>query len=153
MNLDAIAPIDYLLTLTKNKMTVTECSIGTEEMTADQARDSMVVNFRVNPANNSVSQLRAVAGLCNAGHFDAATMNLPLHERIVHGDATDQAILRFSESLGDVAELRRCWNVKYELAFNSKNKYMIKAFGLVHADGLSVALPTDIASAFEPSDM
>jgi sodium/potassium-transporting ATPase subunit alpha len=113
----------------------------------------MVLNQHTSPKNNSLSQLRAVAGLCNAGSFDAATMRLPLHERVIHGDATDQAILRFSEGLGEVAELRRCWKVKYELAFNSKNKYMIKAFCLTHPDGLSLALPSDIGSIFAPGDV
>ncbi|KAM5361230.1 hypothetical protein ACJZ2D_013246 [Fusarium nematophilum] len=140
-------------TLTQNKMIVTECAIGDKRMHADQARDVMVINEHSNPKNNSISQLRAVAGLCNAGSFDAATMRLPLHERVIHGDATDQAILRFSESLGEVADLRRCWKVKYELAFNSKNKYMIKAFCLTHPDGLSLALPSDIGSIFGPADV
>ncbi|CAM1502313.1 Fc.00g042970.m01.CDS01 [Cosmosporella sp. VM-42] len=139
-------------TLTQNKMTVTECTVGTQMMTADEARERSAFNHNI-PANKSIKQLRAVAGLCNDGHFDAATMNFPIPERIVHGDATDQAILRFSESLGDVAELRRCWQVKYELAFNSKNKYMIKAFGWAHSDGPSLALPDDIASVFEPGDI
>ncbi|KAF4470401.1 Na+ H+ K+ antiporter P-type ATPase [Fusarium albosuccineum] len=140
-------------TLTQNKMIVTECAIGDKRMQASQARDAMVLNEHSNPKNNSICQLRAVAGLCNAGSFDAATMRLPLHERVIHGDATDQAILRFSEGLGEVAELRRCWKVKYELAFNSKNKYMIKAFGLTHPDGLSLALPSDIGSIFGPGDV
>ncbi|KAI8722028.1 Cation-ATPase-N domain-containing protein [Fusarium sp. LHS14.1] len=140
-------------TLTQNKMIVTECAIGDKRMLADQARDVMVLNQHTSLKNNSLSQLRAVAGLCNAGSFDAATMRLPLHERVIHGDATDQAILRFSEGLGEVAELRRCWKVKYELAFNSKNKYMIKAFCLTHPDGLSLALPSDIGSIFAPGDV
>jgi sodium/potassium-transporting ATPase subunit alpha len=122
-------------------------------MTAEQAKDAMVANKESNPKNNSISQLRALAGLCNAGSFDAATMNLPLNERIIHGDATDQAILRFSESLGEVAELRRWWNTRYELAFNSKNKYMIKAFTLAHQRGVSLALPSDTASVFGPGDV
>ena len=113
----------------------------------------MVLSHNTNPANNSVDQLRTIAALCNDGHFDAATMNLPIPERIVHGDATDQAILRFTESLGDVADVRRCWRVKYELAFNSKNKYMIKAFGMAHPDGPALALPNGIAAAFEMGDM
>jgi sodium/potassium-transporting ATPase subunit alpha len=122
-------------------------------MTADQAKDAMAANKESNPKNNSISQLRALAGLCNAGSFDASTMKLPLNERLIHGDATDQAILRFSESLGEVAELRRWWNTKYELAFNSKNKYMIKAFTLAHQSGLSLALPSDTASVFGPGDV
>lgn len=128
-------------------MLVTECALGQEKMTADEAQNC------ANLADNSLSQLRAVAGLCNAGQFDAATHHLPLHERTIYGDATDQAILRFSESLGEVSELRRCWGVKYELAFNSKNKFMIKAFNLRHPDGLSLALPLHVSAIFEPTDM
>ncbi|KAH7175637.1 hypothetical protein EDB81DRAFT_836005 [Dactylonectria macrodidyma] len=140
-------------TLTQNKMVVTECAIGEKRMVADQVRDMMILNQQTNPKNNSITQLRAVAGLCNAGIFDASTINRPLHERIIHGDATDQAILRFSEGLGEVSELRRFWNTKYELAFNSKNKYMIKAFTLAHQSGVSLALPADTASVFGPGDV
>ncbi|KAL2873818.1 hypothetical protein SGCOL_011047 [Colletotrichum sp. CLE4] len=140
-------------TLTQNKMIVTECAIGTMKMTADGARDKIAVDRHNHPNNNSLEQLRALAGLCNAGQFDAATVRLPLHERVIHGDATDQAILRFSESLGQTAELRRCWQTKYELAFNSKNKYMIRVLGMSHPDGLSLALPSDTASVFQPGDV
>lgn len=134
-------------------MVVTECAIGEKRMLADEARDLMVLNEHANPKNNAISQLRAVAGLCNAGTFDASTVNHPLHERIIHGDATDQAILRFSEGLGEVAVLRRFWHTKYELAFNSKNKYMIKAFTLAHQSGVALALPADTASVFGPGDV
>ncbi|KAH8729495.1 hypothetical protein BGZ61DRAFT_491819 [Ilyonectria robusta] len=140
-------------TLTQNKMVVTECAIGEKRMLADEARDLIVLNEHANPKNNAISQLRAVAGLCNAGTFDASTINHPLHERIIHGDATDQAILRFSEGLGEVAVLRRFWHTKYELAFNSKNKYMIKAFTLAHQSGVALALPADTASVFGPGDV
>ncbi|KAK1595475.1 Na,H/K antiporter P-type ATPase [Colletotrichum navitas] len=140
-------------TLTQNKMIVTECAIGTKTMTAEGARNELTLNRNNAPNNNSLEQLRAIAGLCNAGQFDAATIRLPLHERVIHGDATDQAILRFSESLGQVNELRRCWQTKYELAFNSKNKYMIRVLGMSHPDGLSLALPFDTASVFQPGDV
>ncbi|KAK2001547.1 Na,H/K antiporter P-type ATPase [Colletotrichum falcatum] len=140
-------------TLTQNKMVVTECAIGTKTMSAETARDTLTLHKHNTPSNNSLEQLRAMAGLCNAGQFDAATIRLPLHERVIHGDATDQAILRFSESLGPVNELRRCWQTKYELAFNSKNKYMIRVLGMSHPDGLSLALPSDTASVFQPGDV
>lgn len=80
---------------------------------------------------SAIHQLRAVAGLCNAAEFDATTMNLPIHERKVIGDATDQAILRFSEGLGPVSELRSMWKKTYDLVFNSKNKFMVRTFSLV----------------------
>lgn len=102
--------------------------------------------------SNAVAQLRAVAGLCNSGEFDAATFNLPIHERKINGDATDQAVLRLSESLGPVSELRQMWKKTFELAFNSKNKYMIRTFELAQKEGLDLALPNTEAATFRPED-
>src|ERR1700753_288204 len=99
-------------------MVVTDCAAGAQRMTAESASSTAPTG------RQAVDQLHVVAGLCNAGEFDAATLHLPLAERKLHGDATDKAILRFAESLGPVAELRCCWQSKFELAFNSKNKFM-----------------------------
>lgn len=136
-------------------MYATECSIGLHIMTPETARDEMMqygVDTREAKASNAVSQLRCVAGLCNSGEFDAATAKLPLHERKINGDATDQAILRLSESLGSVAALREMWKKTFELAFNSKNKYMIRTLKLVEGAGLDLALPSSEAAAFRPQD-
>ncbi|KAK3984747.1 hypothetical protein QBC44DRAFT_336401 [Cladorrhinum sp. PSN332] len=142
-------------TLTENKMIVTDCAIGCQTFTADKARDVVVTNRATagEMANNAFDQLRSVAGLCNAGEFDAATKRLLLADRKIHGDATDQAVLRFAESLGSVAELKRCWATKFNLAFNSKNKFMVRVLGFTHPDGLSLALPGGTAAIFEHSDM
>ncbi|KAM0326228.1 hypothetical protein ACHAQA_006825 [Verticillium albo-atrum] len=140
-------------TLTQNKMTVIDCALGSERMSVKQAHDALALNQNPSGTNNAIDQLRTLAGLCNAAEFDAATRRLPLEQRVIYGDATDQAILRFSEALSSVTELRRCWQTKYELAFNSKNKFMIKAFGMVHPDGRSFALPSDTAAVFEPADI
>jgi sodium/potassium-transporting ATPase subunit alpha len=136
-------------------MYVTDCSIGMHNMDPQTARDEM--HQYQNPVNggnssNAVAQLRSLAGLCNSGEFDAATNNLPLHERKINGDATDQAILRFSESLGPVTELRQVWKKTFELAFNSKNKYMIRTLELVQEKGLELALPSTEAASFRPQD-
>ncbi|KAK4645784.1 hypothetical protein QC761_204620 [Podospora bellae-mahoneyi] len=142
-------------TLTENKMVVTDCALGGKEMTVDGILDVAIAERLTDGdmASNSIDQLRSVAGLCNAGEFDAATRSLPISERKIHGDATDQAILRFAEGLGPVSELKRCWATKFNLAFNSKNKFMIRVLGYTHPDGLSLALPTGTASVFEPGDM
>ncbi len=139
----------------QNRMIVTDCAVGTQQMTPDEARDALGpdCNARGPAIGNAVEQLHTVAALCNAAEFDAATRHLPLANRKIHGDATDQAILRFAEALGPVAEPKRCWQTKYELAFNSKNKFMIRAFGLAHRDGLQKAMSTDVAAIFEPHDM
>jgi sodium/potassium-transporting ATPase subunit alpha len=131
-------------------MYVTETSIGGHSMTPEAARDDMVKHTHDN--NNAVDQLRAIAGLCNSGEFDAATNHLQLHERKINGDATDQAVLRLSESLQPVTELRKMWKKTFELAFNSKNKYMIRTLALAEPEGLNAALSTTEAATFDPED-
>ena len=99
--------------------------------------------------NNAIKQLRAVAAICNAGEFDVTTINRPLADRTIIGDATDQAVLRLSESLGSVSETRNKWRKRFDLSFNSKNKFMIRVNSLVDSKGLADALPVSEASAFD----
>ncbi|MCJ1358879.1 MAG: hypothetical protein MMC33_008879 [Icmadophila ericetorum] len=129
-------------TLTKNKMYVTEYSIADRKFTSSLASEG--------PSGNAIQQLRTVAGMCNSGDFDASTINSSLPERKINGDATDQAILRFSESIGAVSELRQLWKKEFELAFNSKNKFMIRMLSLSDPDGLTFALSPKEAATFEP---
>lgn len=146
-------------TLTQNKMMVTDCCVGAQAMPADEARDTLIAEHSKSKSgsgsliSNAMDQLWTIGGLCNAADFDAATKHLPLATQKIHGDATDQAILRFAEHLGTIPELRRCWNTKFNLAFNSKNKFMIRVLGMAHPDGLPRALPDGVAAIFEPGDM
>jgi sodium/potassium-transporting ATPase subunit alpha len=133
-------------TLTENKMVVTDYSIGLQTAEADRAKAA-------NQASSPIDQLWSLAGLCNAAEFDAVTQHLPIASRKVHGDATDQAILRFAESVGPISELKRCWSTKFNLAFNSKNKFMIRVLGSTNPEGLGVALSRGTAAIFEPSDL
>lgn len=137
-------------------MSVTECSIGTKTMIPESAREEMkkiCYDQNQNTTTTAVDQLRAIAGLCNSGEFDAATNNLPLEERKINGDATDKAILRFSEGLGSVSELKGYWKKTFELAFNSKNKFMIRTFSLTDSEGLKYTLPLNGESQFNSEDM
>lgn len=141
-------------TLTKNEMSVTECSIGTKKMTPQSAREEMIkIRHDHNISTNAVDQLRTIAGLCNSGEFDAATSNLSLQERKINGDATDKAILSFSEGLGSVSELRRFWRKTFELAFNSKNKFMIRTFSLADSEGLKYTLPLSEECHYSSKDL
>jgi len=107
---------------------------------------------RTASSGNAVDQLRLIAGLCNSGEFDASTANLPLHERKIHGDATDQAVLRLSESLGSVQDLKALWKNTFELAFSSKNKFMIRTLSLVEENGLE-CMPNVEAKRFQSDDL
>jgi sodium/potassium-transporting ATPase subunit alpha len=129
-------------------MFVTDCSLSRFPFLPESARDEMVVKGKA----SGVHQLRALAGLCNASEFDAATINLPLHERVIHGDATDQAVFRFSEGLGPTADLRRMWKRIYELPFNSKNKFMIRTFTPDGPNGLGLAMSPAEVSQFRSDD-
>jgi sodium/potassium-transporting ATPase subunit alpha len=134
-------------------MYVTECSVGTHNMTPESARAEMIRRHGEAAGNNAISQLGLIAGLCNAGEFDAATSKLPLHDRKINGDATDQAVLRFSESLAPLSELKKYWRKNFEISFNSKNKYMIRTLSLVDKEGVKLALPPTEASTFNNDDM
>ncbi|KAF5664722.1 h+ k+-exchanging atpase [Fusarium heterosporum] len=136
-------------TLTTGKMTVSDCAIGGLNMVVEDARAKMGLS---KSSPHPIVQLRAMAALCNASEFDAATMEAPLAERKIFGDATDQAILRFAEFVdtSSVSYLRSCWRKTYDLAFNSKNKFMIRCFSVARSEGISQTLSKD--SNFDAKD-
>ena len=110
-------------TLTQNRMFVQNAAILDEEYSTNQARVAILKGEC--SEREVLDQLRVVGGLCNAAQFDATTRALPLSERKINGDATDSAILRFSEELGEVNDLTQNWKREFDLPFNSKNKYMV----------------------------
>ena len=122
-------------------------------MTSMTAQDEMIRQRGAKSGQNAIDQLRVIAGLCNSSEFDAASSHLPLPKRKINGDASDQAILRFSEHLRSVSDLKRMWVKNFELAFNSKNKYIIRILSLANKTGLCVALPSDEACQFQEGDM
>ncbi|KAI2640056.1 hypothetical protein GGS21DRAFT_394698 [Xylaria nigripes] len=137
-------------TLTQNKMTVTDYTIGHHTATAAEAEAKQ--SSRKGGDATGASQLRALSSLCNAAEFDAAEADVVLEKRRVFGDATDQAILRFAERLGSVSEMRQAWAKTFELAFNSKNKFMIRSFSLFKDSLLMDTLPAAEASKFRRED-
>lgn len=133
-----------LSNFSQNKMVVTDIYAAGEEYTPEAARDMMAVLRSENNIaalskrrEDVIDQVRILGGLCNAGEFDASTMHMPIHERKINGDATDQAILRMSESLGSIAELKQRWKRVFEIGFNSKNKFMVRVMAPVEQDELT----------------
>lgn len=106
-------------TLTKNQMTVTDYMIDCEGFPTSQAPIMLGTSA-------GMERLMALAGVCNAADFDASTSGAALADRKVNGDATDTAILRFTESITPVWQLRSLWQTIFRIAFNSKNKFMIQ---------------------------
>ncbi|KAL4973582.1 hypothetical protein BDW66DRAFT_168478 [Aspergillus desertorum] len=110
-----------------NEMSVTDCFSGGEEYPSEQAMERMTQGRSPGELpNESVSLIRTVGGLCNAAEFDTTTLGRPLHTAKLFGDPTDQAILRLSQFLGPVQELRSQWKKAFEIPFNSRNKFMAR---------------------------
>jgi len=121
-------------TLTMNQMTVTNIAILDDQSDVVTARDRVVAGH-ASAAN--VSALAAIAGICNSAVFDEDTMDQPIGLRLVHGDATDSAILRFAENIRSVKESQADWQEVFKMNFNSKTKYMMKvrSFNTTDYDG------------------
>jgi len=149
LDIQPLILLRQMLIFLQNQMFATECSIAALKMTPEEAHESMVKSEK----SNAITQLRACAGLCNTGEFDAATTNLPLGQRKIAGDATDQAVLRFSESLGPVRDLQLLWKKTFEMAFNSKNKFMIRTLALTDPAGLKSALSPSEAETWKSDDL
>lgn len=143
-------------TLTTGKMTLTDCAIGSSSMSVEELQSKLGSAEKGNKEIGSAfGQLGALAALCNGAELDAAQADVPLAQRRVFGDATDTAILRFSESLtdGNVGYFRGCWQKVFELAFNSKNKFMIRTFTNSRKEALGQTLSAAAASQFSENDV
>jgi sodium/potassium-transporting ATPase subunit alpha len=133
----------------QNRMRVTNCTVDNQSLTPEQAQ--LELDMReggiAGIVASAVGQMRVLCGLCNSASGDSTTGKLL-------GDATDQAIWRFSEYLGGpVQYLREGWETVYELAFNSTNKYMIKAFSLSRHEFVYEALSVQEAEGFRDGDV
>lgn len=132
-------------TLTRNEMTATDCMIGKAQISASHVIDGNHASFLevvgqslasvvdTRSAGSDLEQFALVAGLCNEAEFDPTTLHLPLVERKVNGNSTDQAVLRLAESIRPVNETKLKWQSLYRLPFNSKNKFMITVIQEVRA--------------------
>ncbi|KIW95420.1 uncharacterized protein Z519_04004 [Cladophialophora bantiana CBS 173.52] len=136
-------------TLTKNQMVVTDCLIGFSAMTADEASREMATEGTNSKSKKvALQQVRVLSAVCNAGEFDPTTIHLPLAQRKIIADATDQAILRLSERLGPVTQSRNMWRKRFDLAFNSKNKFALRVVSPENAAAVSATMSALEANSF-----
>ncbi|KAK0457372.1 uncharacterized protein EV420DRAFT_1644129 [Desarmillaria tabescens] len=135
-------------TLTQNKMTVVNISIGDELLTVSEAKTAALTT---GPAGERVKILAAIAGICNDARFDAADEKLPAEIRKVHGDATDTGLLRFSESISPVEDSRATWTERAKIAFNSKNKFAMKLLQAVPQNKPTRSMPVSSTDDFDVS--
>ena len=99
-------------TITKNNMTVTNVSKGFREVYID----SFGTGEDYNKA--STNHLLTVSSLCNDAMISG--------DGVLTGNATDKAIHKFSSNVEIRSSIQNDWRTIFEIAFNSKDKYMAK---------------------------
>jgi sodium/potassium-transporting ATPase subunit alpha len=114
-------------TLTENRMSVVNSAVFTAEKTPEQAHKDVSDE---NP-DPSWTQLWHVAALCSAT-FEQETSSLG---RPAGGDATDQAMLRFAETISPVTPLLDEWTQSLDVPFHSKTK--VRMFNIFDCSLLS----------------
>ncbi|KAI0687168.1 calcium ATPase transmembrane domain M-containing protein [Cytidiella melzeri] len=110
-------------TLTMGKMTVQYLAFLDQQLHVDEMFDK--AESEKSPA--ALRDLHAVARLCNGAKFEHSEASLPVEERTVKGDATDSAVLRFSETIPgiDSQSVVDAHDTLFEIPFNSRNKWML----------------------------
>ncbi|KAM6179036.1 potassium-transporting ATPase alpha chain 2-like [Rhynchocyon petersi] len=111
-------------TLTQNRMTVAHLWFDNQIFTADTREDHSDQSF--DQTSGTWTSLSKIITLCNRAEFMPEQENVPITKRSVVGDASEAALLKFSEALfGDVAGIRKRNCKVAEIPFNSCNKFQI----------------------------
>ncbi|KAG2077837.1 calcium ATPase [Suillus decipiens] len=124
-------------TLTAGKMMVGNIAFLNDVFCVEE------INERVTKASDpavfsAFKALHQIARLCNGARFDATTNHLSVQDRTTKGDPTDTALLRFSEALSipelgvDAITLQQDYQKKFEIPFNSSNKWMLSVVSKVN---------------------
>lgn len=128
-------------TLTENRMTVVSVGFVDQRYTSEEVQTLMSGNDQ--SQSGQLAMLRSFGrqlGICNDAIFEhqVAVVEKPTTEdsksRPANGNATDVAILRFSDSLEPVEATRRESPRVAFVAFNSRTKWMMTAISV--GDGL-----------------
>ncbi|XP_077630825.1 potassium-transporting ATPase alpha chain 2 [Crocuta crocuta] len=111
-------------TLTQNRMTVAHLWFDNQIFIADTSEDHS--NQVFDQSSGTWASLSKIITLCNRAEFRPGQENVPIMKRVVVGDASETALLKFSEViLGDVMEIRKRNHKVAEIPFNSTNKFQL----------------------------
>ncbi|KAJ3167541.1 hypothetical protein HDU87_001490 [Geranomyces variabilis] len=123
-NLSTIETLGCMSVLCSDKTgTLTEGSMHVEGY--GFADSSFTTDEECGVLSPAEKELAMVARLCNGASFDDSADPERSAKRVVRGDATDSAILRFVEIFPGVPELVESHDKIFEIPFNSKNKWML----------------------------
>ncbi|XP_075419677.1 potassium-transporting ATPase alpha chain 2 [Tenrec ecaudatus] len=111
-------------TLTQNRMTVAHLWFDNHIFMTDTSEDHS--NQMFDQSSGTWASLAKIITLCNRAEFKTGQENVPIMKKIVVGDASETALLKFSEVIvGDVMEIRKRNRKVAEIPFNSTNKFQL----------------------------
>ncbi|CAH2319010.1 potassium-transporting ATPase alpha chain 2 [Pelobates cultripes] len=111
-------------TLTQNRMTVAHMWFDNMIHNADTSEEQIGEMF--DQSSPTWQSLLTIATLCNRAEFNGGQDDVSINKRTVNGDASEAAILKFTEHLlGNVMEARQRSRKIVEIPFNSSNKYQV----------------------------
>ncbi|MEJ1280335.1 hypothetical protein NN561_011280 [Cricetulus griseus] len=111
-------------TLTQNRMTVAHLWFDNQIFVADTSENQTKQAF--DQSSGTWASLSKIITLCNRAEFRPGQESVPIMKRAVVGDASETALLKFSEVvLGDVMEIRKRNRKVAEIPFNSTNKFQL----------------------------
>ncbi|KAL4971361.1 hypothetical protein BDW66DRAFT_155739 [Aspergillus desertorum] len=133
-------------TLTENRMTAVTVAFVDHSMSVEEAVESGA------DANQALRALHRAAALCNDATFELTTLNAPVLQRTVLGNATDAAVLKFVETLqsDSVRQFADRHPRVFDIPFSSKNKWMLT---LHQTDREQTEKPTFLLLAKGASDI
>jgi sodium/potassium-transporting ATPase subunit alpha len=111
-------------TLTENRMVVTTVSFVDKRMPVDEALSTLSSDPTQSPP---LENLHQASVLCNDASFDVLSIDRPVLERDIQGNATDGATLKFAELArkGFGTSISDANPRVFQIPFNSKNKWML----------------------------
>ncbi|KAJ3180632.1 hypothetical protein HK101_009947 [Irineochytrium annulatum] len=114
-------------TLTMGKMFVQNVAFHdrTIDLASDEGVDSVKAIAGVGASSEDGIGVVGIAHLCCGASFDAKTMDRPVAERIVNGDLTDTAVLKFAEDIVAGSKVKTGYETLFNIPFDSKNKWMM----------------------------
>ncbi|XP_040182315.1 potassium-transporting ATPase alpha chain 2 isoform X2 [Rana temporaria] len=111
-------------TLTQNRMTVAHLWFDNHIHSADTSETQSHHSFE--QTSETWKALCTIVSLCNRAEFRGGQEDVPVMKKIVVGDASETALLKFSEIItGNVMKIRNDNRKVTEIPFNSTNKFQL----------------------------
>jgi sodium/potassium-transporting ATPase subunit alpha len=120
-------------TLTQNRMTVAHMWLDNQIVVTDTSEDQSGPGF--NKELPGWKSLERIACLCNRAEFKPGQESMIVMKREVNGDASEAALLKFTElSTGNVMAYRKEFRKVCEIPFNSTNKFQVSVHEIENDD-------------------